>query len=919
MNYVLEEILAFKESVNLAHYGTKRHSGRYPWGSGENPYQHSGDLASRIQKLRSDGISDTDIAKQLGFSSTTELRTAYRVDKNQRRVLDVETAKSLREKGYSPRKIAEIMGVPYGTVRSFLNEKSEALMLRGQNTADMLKKAVEEKGFIDVGTGIEKELGISRDVVEEALVILEQQGYEVYGAGLPQVTNPGMQINQMVLCPPGTEHREIFDPSKIHSLEDYISRDGGVSYEKPFHYPESLDSSRLQVVYAEEGGIDKDGLIELRRGVEDISLGESNYAQVRVLVDGTHYLKGMAVYSDDLPDGVDIRFNTNKPVGTPALGDGKATVLKQIKDDPDNPFGALIKEKGGQRWYEDENGEKHLSLINKTREEGEWTDWSDTLPAQFLSKQNKALVEQQLNLSIADREKEYEDILAITNPTVKKNQLMAFASDCDSTAVHLNAAALPRQRWHVIIPEPTMRDNEVYAPGYEDGEQVALVRYPHGGTFEIPILTVNNSNPNAKGKVPKTSMDAVCINKKIADQLSGADFDGDTVMLIPTNDPYGKVKISSKKGLDELQGFDPKIEYAYHDGMKVMSKGATQKQMGEISNLITDMTIIGATDSELARAVKHSMVVIDAAKHKLDYEQSFVDNDIQSLKDKYQGHYDDDGTWRYGAATIVSRAKSQVSVNERQGNPHIDKETGELIYKESGRTKVKKEKDGTYTTTNIPRTEKSDRMSETDDAYTLVSKYQHPVELLYAEYANKMKALANDARKEYVSTKERQYDPNAAKVYAAEVEHLTDQLNVAKANAPREREAQRMANTVVEAKKQDNPEMSKKDVRKAASQALADARYAIGAKRTPVEISEREWEAIQAGAVSSTTLSEILRFAKPEVVSSYAMPRQKETLTPAKESKIKAMSLSNYTVADIAKAVGLSETTVYNVMSGKID
>ena len=45
----------------LEHYGTKRHSGRYPWGSGDNPYQHSGDFLSRIETLKKKGLSEKDI------------------------------------------------------------------------------------------------------------------------------------------------------------------------------------------------------------------------------------------------------------------------------------------------------------------------------------------------------------------------------------------------------------------------------------------------------------------------------------------------------------------------------------------------------------------------------------------------------------------------------------------------------------------------------------------------------------------------------------------------------------------------------------------------------------------------------------------------------------------------------------------
>ena len=141
-----------------------------------------------------------------------------------------------------------------------------------------------------------------------------------------------------------------------------MSHDDGETFDK-FVYPKSMDSSRLKIRYAEDGGIQKDGVIEIRRGVDDLSLGDSHYAQVRILVDGNRYLKGMAVYSDDLPDGVDVMFNTNKKKGTPT-----SDVLKKVKDDPDNPFGSLIKA-GGQSYYIDADGKRQLSLINKRAED----------------------------------------------------------------------------------------------------------------------------------------------------------------------------------------------------------------------------------------------------------------------------------------------------------------------------------------------------------------------------------------------------------------------------------------------------------------------------------------------------------------------------------------------------------------------
>ena len=100
------------------------------------------------------------------------------------------------------------------------------------------------------------------------------------------------------------------------------------------------------------------------------------------------------------------------------------------------------------------------------------------------------------------------------------------------------------------------------------------------------------------------------------------------------------MQIKSTRPLKGLEGFDPKTQYAERPGMKVMTKAMTQKQMGMVSNLITDMTLQGASEDDIARAVRHSMVVIDAAKHHLDYKQSEKDNGIQELRSRYQRRVD---------------------------------------------------------------------------------------------------------------------------------------------------------------------------------------------------------------------------------------------------------------------------------------
>ena len=902
MNPIVEEM--------LMHYGMPRRSGRYPWGSGDNPYQHSGDFLSRVEEMKRDNFTFTDkdgktytgevaIAKSMGLS-TTQFRTQLSLAKDERRSQDVSTAKALREKGYSLNEIADKMGFANdSSVRSLLNESSEARMNQAKTTADFLKQQVAEKGMIDVGTGVERELGISKEKMNQALYILEMEGYPIYGGGVPQVTNSGKQTNIKVLCPPGTEHKDIYNFEDVHSVRDYVSHDGGETFDK-FVYPKSMDSKRIQICYAEDGGIHKDGVIEIRRGVEDLSLGNSHYAQVRILVDNDRYLKGMAVYADDLPPGIDVRFNTNKKRGTPPTD-----VMKKIKDDPDNPFGSLIKA-GGQSYYIDANGKRQLSLINKRAEEGDWGEWADKLPSQFLSKQSLSLVNKQLNLAVSDKMAEFDEICALNNPTIKKSLLKSFADDCDSAAVHLQAAALPRQKYQVILPITSMKDNEVYAPNYKNGETVALVRYPHGGTFEIPILTVNNKQAEARRILGNTPKDAIGINSKVAERLSGADFDGDTVMVIPCNSSKSKVKITSTPPLKGLEGFDPKLEYGGKPEGSFKPMRNTQKEMGVVSNLITDMTLKGATQDELARAVRHSMVVIDAEKHKLDYKQSEIDNGIASLKKKYQGTVDDDGRYHEGASTLISRAKSEVSVVKRQGSPRINEKTGEQIWKNvddpiyidkrTGKTKV--------------RTQPSTKMAETKDAFTLVSEADTPVERAYATYANKMKALGNQARLELLATGKVPYSASAKATYQTEVDSLNAKLNVALKNAPRERQAQTMANAIIAAKKRDNPGMTRGEIKKASQQALTQARAAVGAKRATIKITDREWEAIQAGAISENKLIQIIDNVDLDILRQRATPRATTSLSQAKKNKIATMNASGYTISEIAEALGVSASTV---------
>lgn len=882
----------------LMHYGVKRRSGRYPWGSGDNPYQHGGDFLARVEELQRLGKTEKQIADELHLS-TTDLRMQVRVAKHERRALQADRARSLREDGKTLDEIASILGYANdSSVRALLNENTAANKNKAQATAEILKKELAEKGAIDVGTGVERQLGVSTGVLQEALFILETEGYNRYGVGVPQVNDPKKRTITPVISVPEIDQREVYQNlDLVKSVGDYHSTDGGESWDKR-EYPASIDSSRVKILYGDEGGALKDGVIEIRRGVADLDLGDSHYAQVRILVDGTHYLKGMAMYSDDMPDGADIVFNTNKHTGTP-----KMDVLKKTQDDPDNPFGALIKA-NGQSHYIDADGNEKLSAINKLKEEGDWDKMSKNLSSQFLSKQPIQLIKKQLDLTYADAADEFSEICSLNNPTVKRKLLLDFADECDSAAVHLKAAALPRQSTQVILPLNAMKETEIFAPNYRDGEKVVLIRYPHGGTFEIPELTVNNKNPTAVSVLGKNIRDAVGINPKVAERLSGADFDGDQVVVIPTG---GRVKIQSTPALKDLKDFDPKTDYSTEGktGVRLLAKGAaTQRQMGEISNLITDMTLKGATEPEIARAVKHSMVVIDAAKHKLDYRQSEKDNGIAELKKKYQG-FDDETGHHGGASTLLSRRKQDVEVPERQGSGVIDPLTGKVVYKESGRTYV-----DPRTGKTVAATTKVKRILAVDDVRSMSSGTLQ--EEAYADYANKMKDLANKARLEYKATPTLKRSASAAKAFEPEVNRLMAALKVAQLNAPLEREAQRIANARVKAKVQANNITDKDEISKIRRAAISDARNSTGAsgKRTRITISDGEWTAIQSGAISDTTLSEILRYAEPKTVRERATPRRTTQLSDARISRIKAMANSGHTNAEIAEALGISTSAV---------
>lgn len=901
------------EEDYLAHYGVLRRSGRYPWGSGGPENASTDSFLGYVTKLRKDGLTDPEIAKGMG-TSTIQLRAAYTIARNEKRAADIAMAQRLKDKGYHNKMIAERMNLAgESSVRALLAPGQKDRAEQVNNVAKMLRDEVGDSNYLQIGTGVENQIGITDTKLKAAVALLKEDGYEEISV---QVDASGQNKTTVkVLAPPGTKYLDVKkNLANIKTIEQHTP-DGGDSFLRILP-PKNISLDRVAVRYGDKGGAENDGTIFVRPGVEDVSLGGNQYAQVRVAVNGTHYLKGMAVYKDDLPKGVDLVYNSpKKDTGN------KLDAMKEMKRSPDDPskideqspFGAYISRqiRGGP----DGKGELK-SVMNIVNEEGDWYNWSKNLSTQFLSKQSPDLVKKQLDETYARKQADYDEINSLTNPVVKKRLLESFADDVDSSAVHLKAAALPRQLTSVILPVNSLKDNEVYAPAFRNGERVVLVRYPHGGKFEIPELVVNNNNPEGKKLITPKALDAVGINSRVAERLSGADFDGDSVLVIPNNSR----NVKNAPPLTQLKNFDAKASYKGYDGMKTINggvynaktrkaefpegtkrnKNGTGKEMGDVSNLITDMTLFGAKDDELARAVRHSMVVIDAEKHGLDYKRSAVDNGIAALKQKYQGGANK------GAASLISRATAEVRVDERKMSYRIDPVTGVKTYNTTGRTYVDSKGE------TVKSKSRSTKLAETDDAYTLVSDFNTPVEKLYAEHSNRLKAMANAARRDFAATPNLVKDPAATKVYAKEVESLNAKLNESLKNRPRERQARILADTQVSARIKANPDMEEDEIKKLKAQAIEQARYRVGSNRKLVEITDNEWEAIQAGAISGSKLNTILDNADLDRVRELATPRSASAIPASRLSIAKTMLNNGHTLADIADAMGVPLSLLKN-------
>ena len=852
-------------SEDLLHYGIKRRSGRYPWGSGDNP-QRSRDIVSIMDDMKSKGMSEKEIADALGIS-TTILRQEVSIAKVRRRESMMDTIDSMTKRGETNVAIAEHLGVTEKTIRDMKKNSDKIHERREEKIKQVLSEAIEEHGYLDVGRGIERQLGISREKLNAIVREMQEDGeFTRHKLHVKRLQDNSKDLTLLVLTKDPDLQSTLSNADKIRTLEKYSEDNGNtVRGLKPI-VPYNPD--KVQVVFGEQGGADKDGLIELRRGVDDLDLGNSRYAQVRIQVGEDRFLKGMAVYADDLPDGVDIRFNTNKPETV-----GKLGAMKKVKVDESNPFGSSINRQHGA-----------LNIVN---EEGAWTEWKATLASQFLSKQSPSLVKERLGKTYDSILKDFDEIKSLTNPTVQKYLMDEYINSLDTKYTKLKAQGINGTRSHVILPFTDMKPNEVYAPNYKNGDNVVLIRYPHGGIFELAELRVNNKLRSAKNIIDN-AIDAIGIHPSVAQKLSGADFDGDSVLVVPNNS--GKIKTS--RALKELKDFDPISSYQVD--YQTISEGAKHRQMGIVTNLVSDMTIKKASLSEIARAVKHSMVVIDSEKHRLDYKQSEIDNGIAALQRKYQTHIGLDGKRKKGASTLISKDLNRTVL---------------VDYEE---VKVKNPTTGRMNTIKVGG--KKVRLIDTvDDAHLLSS--GSAVESIYADYINKVRSVQNTATKYATTIPKLKWDREQSKTYVKEVKSLDKKLNTALLNEPRERQAQLLANKNFYS--MNLKEMSADEIKKAKTQVVKAAREVTNAngREAMINVTPSEWKAIQSGAISNDKLTKILKYSNSDQLKQYALPKSKASLSSAAQSRAKSMFNNGYTYSEIAQQLGVSPSTISSLMN----
>lgn len=132
---------------------------------------------------------------------------------------------------------------------------------------------------------------------------------------------------------------------------------------KKYEFHKVLDTNRIEFV---EDPM-YDGVIFIRENVPDLDLGGKHYAQIRLLTSENTLIKGMAMFSIDIPDGKDVVVHYNAKYKTQTIV--PITEESSIKVE-------LLNDGIGSCIYDMER-----------KIDYDWDEWRNNLPTQFLSKE----------------------------------------------------------------------------------------------------------------------------------------------------------------------------------------------------------------------------------------------------------------------------------------------------------------------------------------------------------------------------------------------------------------------------------------------------------------------------------------------------------------------------------------------------
>src|SRR5699024_9622536 len=214
---------------------------------------------------------------------------------------------------------AEKTGLSPSTVRNRLKPEANRKARQLDAAMTTLKAQVDNKSYLDISAGTEAAMGVTIGQKEKAVRALLNEGYTRHVVKVPQLgTNE--PTTTLVLAKPGTTWKEVHEnrldiqPFSGSVEDNKVTPDGWVK-------PLSIDPKRVGVKFIEDGGALNDGTIHIRPGAKDLDMGGNRFVQARIQVGDKHYLKGVAIASDDMPDGVDVLFFSNKHKAKGKLSD----------------------------------------------------------------------------------------------------------------------------------------------------------------------------------------------------------------------------------------------------------------------------------------------------------------------------------------------------------------------------------------------------------------------------------------------------------------------------------------------------------------------------------------------------------------------------------------------------------------------